>query len=90
VGNRYRRCVLAVVSKKMVVAQINRGVIALLADTANLVDGELVDPGTAQIIGTIAIEIPNSGGRFVKFVVARPIAVEKCFPEMDLPDDDEA
>jgi S1-C subfamily serine protease len=90
IGNLRRVPVLAVVSKKMVVAQINRGVIALLADTANLVDGELVDLGTAQIIGTVAIEIPNSGGRFVKIFVARPIAVEKYFPEVDLPDDDEA
>jgi S1-C subfamily serine protease len=90
IGNLRRVPVLAVVSKKMVVAQINRGLIALLADTANMVDGELVDLGTAQIIGTVAIEIPNSGGRFVKIFVARLIAVEKYFPEVDLPDDDEA
>ena len=89
IGNLRRVQVLAVVSRKMVVARINRGLVALLADTENLVDGELVNLGTAQIIGTVGIEIPNSGGRSVKIFVARPIAVDKYFPEVELPDDDE-
>lgn len=89
IGNLARVQALAIVGRKMVVARINRGLVALLADTSNMVGGELMNLGTAQIVGTVVIEIPDSGGRGIKIFVARPLAVEKYLPEVELPDEDD-
>lgn len=88
IGDLKRVQVLAVVSKKMVVARINRGLIALLGDTSNLVDGEFVNLGTAQICGTVSIEIPEID-RSVKIFVARPMAVDKYLPEIERDEEDD-
>jgi S1-C subfamily serine protease len=88
IGALKRMQVLAIVSRKMVVARINRGLIALLADTSNMVDGEFVNLGTAQIIGTVTIG-ESSGGLTIKVFVARPFVVDKYLPEWDSADKDD-
>ncbi|HLJ11909.1 MAG TPA: trypsin-like peptidase domain-containing protein [Planctomycetaceae bacterium] len=79
--------VLAVFGRKMVVARINRGLIALLADTANLVPGEYVSLGTAQILGTVVVDIPDTD-RAIKIFVARPIVIDKYIPDVEPPKDE--
>jgi hypothetical protein len=78
---------MAVVNKKMVVARINRGLIALLADTSNLVNGELVTLGSAQIIGTVTLG-EATGGRTAKIFVARPLVVDAYFPKWESSSDE--
>ena len=60
---------------------------ALLTDTANFVDGEYVDLGIAQIIGTVTLQDPTLGN--IKIFVARNTAIEKFIPKIALPDDEE-
>jgi S1-C subfamily serine protease len=88
IGALKRMEVLAIVSRKMVVARINRGLIALLADTSNMVDHEYVNLGTAQIIGTVTIGETRTG-RIVKIFVARPFVVDKFLPEWNASEGDD-
>jgi|GEM_PF-2317205 len=83
IGNLHRVHVMVVVTRKMVVCRINHGLVALLADTSNLVDGEYMNLGNAQIIGTVTLGAFRGG--LGKIFVARPFEAEKYFPKWEAP-----